>query len=100
MIRKLVVEPEIEADIIEAEAWYRERSRVASVRFSEGVKRTFRLILDNPLQYQLVFRRYRRATIRQFPYALIYSVTDTEIVVVACMHGRRHPRRWQDRARE
>jgi plasmid stabilization system protein ParE len=99
MRRRLVVEPEVDADVAAAEAWYRQRSTVAANSFPEDVRQTLRLIQDNPYQYQTIFGRYRRAMLRQFPYALIYAVTETEIVVLACMHGRRHPTRWQDRIR-
>jgi len=32
-----------------------------------------------------------------FPYAMYFRVYDEVVVVVACMHGRRNPRRWQVR---
>jgi plasmid stabilization system protein ParE len=99
MSLRLVVEPEVEAEVAAVEAWYREQSLIASERFLQAVKRSLLLIAENPLQYQTVFGRYRKAMVRPFPYALIYTTTDTEIVVVACTHGRRHPRRWQDRIR-
>ena len=32
-----------------------------------------------------------------FPYAMYFRVYAEVVVVVACMHGRRNPRRWQVR---
>jgi len=37
----------------------------------------------------------RRVGVRRFPYGLYFIVEDTRIVVIACFHGRRNPRRWQ-----
>jgi hypothetical protein len=34
---------------------------------------------------------------RRFPYAMYFRIYDEGVVVVACMHGRRNPRRWQVR---
>jgi plasmid stabilization system protein ParE len=99
MTRRLIVRPDVDADVLAAEAWYRQQSETAA-GFPEDVRRTLRLIESNPYQYQTIFGRYRRAVLRRFPYALIYAVTETEIVMVACIHGRRHPRRWQERVPE
>ena len=30
--------------------------------------------------------------------SLYYRIIDDQVIVVACMHGRRHPRRWQSRS--
>ena len=57
-------------------------------------------IAQNPFQYQIAFGQYRKAVTRPFPYVLVYRTTETEIVVVACTHGRRHPKRWQERIPE
>jgi plasmid stabilization system protein ParE len=45
----------------------------------------------------LVHGEARRAVLRRFPYSVIYAVREDEIVVIACFHGRRDPKRWQDR---
>jgi len=47
--------------------------------------------------YPIVFSNARRAVLRRFPYSLIYVESGDDILVVACFHGRRNPRRWQDR---
>jgi plasmid stabilization system protein ParE len=39
----------------------------------------------------------RRALVGRFPYAIYFRATPNEIVVLAVIHGRRHPRRWQSR---
>jgi plasmid stabilization system protein ParE len=35
--------------------------------------------------------------VRRFPYAIYFHAMPDEIVVLAVIHGRRHPRRWQSR---
>ncbi len=57
-------------------------------------------VVDNPLQYQIAFGRVRRVLIGRFPYMLMYTVVDTDVVVAACMRGRRNPKRWQSRFSE
>jgi plasmid stabilization system protein ParE len=34
----------------------------------------------------------------RFPFGIYFRVEQAQIVVVAIIHGSRHPRRWQSRA--
>ena len=42
-------------------------------------------------------RPVRRRLLKAFPYAMIYEVRDTEILVVAVAHNRRKPGYWRKR---
>jgi len=54
-------------------------------------------VARHPLRYPVVRRNTRRALLRRFPYAVFFRTYDEIVVIVACMHGRRNPRRWQVR---
>jgi len=51
-----------------------------------------------PERYPLVRGTVRRALLRRFPYAVFFVATADFVSVLACMHARRDPRRWQERA--
>lgn len=51
----------------------------------------------NPSLCEKVFGDVRRAVLRRFPYILVYTFDEEEIVIAACVHGRRDPKRWQGR---
>jgi plasmid stabilization system protein ParE len=55
------------------------------------------LLAEHPLQFPVVYRNRRRAGVRRFPYGIFFEVQDNRIVVIACFHCRRNPRRWQSR---
>jgi plasmid stabilization system protein ParE len=97
MNRELVVEPEAEAEIDEASRWYDLQNPGLGADFLRAVGAALAVIQRNPFQYQVIYGEARRAQLRRFPYGLIYIVADPEIIVVACMHGRRSPKRWQGR---
>jgi plasmid stabilization system protein ParE len=97
MTRRLVLEPEAEAEIAEAASWYEARSAGLGPEFLRAVEDLLVAIQRNPHQYQVAFREVRRAAVRRFPYVLIYTATEQEIIVVACIHGRRSPTRWKGR---
>ena len=97
MTPRLVFRPEVEAELLDARAWYEgERIGLGAV-FAAAVEATVAAILPNPLAYPRVKGDTRRALVRRFPYAVYFRSIGDEIVVLAVMHGRRLPRRWQSR---
>jgi plasmid stabilization system protein ParE len=54
-------------------------------------------IEDQPEAYAVIHRNTRRVLLPRFPYGLYYRVLEQNIVVVACIHGKRHPRTWRSR---
>lgn len=97
MTRDLVVRPEAEAEIAAASDWYNQRRPGLGSDFIHAVNQTLTAIQDNPFQYQIVWREFRRAGVARFPYGLIYSVSEAEIFVLSCFHGRRNPNVWKKR---
>jgi toxin ParE1/3/4 len=97
MTRRLIVTAQAQAEIAEASDWYDAQSRQAGSDFLRAVNTALDAVVQNPLQYQVVLRRGRRAPVGIFPYGLFYRVSDDEVVVVGCLHGSRHPRHWRSR---
>jgi plasmid stabilization system protein ParE len=94
---RLVVRPEVEAELSEAAEWYEVRAPGLAAEFLRAVDARIASVLRNPSQYPLVHEQKRRALVRRFPFSLIYVASEHEVVVLACMHSRRHPNRWQQR---
>ena len=67
------------------------------VDFTRAVRTVFSLIDRNPEQFGQVHGEIRRALVRRFPYAIYYVLESDQVSVIACVHTRRHPRRWQSR---
>jgi len=89
--------PEANEDLLEARAWYDNISPDLWDRFALAVEATVEAVAENPSQFPVVFRNRRRAGVRRFPYGLFFEFQEHRIVVIACFHGRRDPRRWQSR---
>jgi plasmid stabilization system protein ParE len=84
-------------DLLEAQAWYANIRPGLGERFALAVRATVETLAEHPLQFPLVHRSTRRAGVRRFPYGIFFQVQEHRIVVIACFHGRRNPRRWQAR---
>lgn len=66
-------------------------------RFASAVVETAEAIAVMPLRFAVVDKGRRRAGVRWFPYGLFFLVEETRVVVIACFHGKRDPKRWQQR---
>jgi plasmid stabilization system protein ParE len=62
------------------------------------VLKALEAIAERPLGYSAVYRNTRRAWMRRFPFGIFYQVESDGVIVIAIIHGSRHPRRWQGRA--
>jgi plasmid stabilization system protein ParE len=89
--------PEADADAKEARAWYERVRPELGEQFAGAVDETVKAISDNALRYPVVYRNRRRAGVRRFPYGIFYELQEHRIVVIACFHDKRNPRRWQVR---
>ena len=87
--------PEANEDLLDARAWYYNIRPQLGEHFELAVEATVRAISEHPLQFPVVYRGRRRAGVHRFPYGIFFEVQEHRIVVIACFHGRRNPRRWQ-----
>jgi len=97
MTPRLVVRAAAEADVLEAALWYEQRSLGLGAEFLRVVEVTLAEIARVPARYPQVHGDARRAHLRRFPNAFYFVATPDLIRVVACMHARRDPRRWEKR---
>ena len=81
---RLRLNPEAEADLVEAFAWYEgQRPGLGSEFFAE-VAQVLQRIEDTPLQHAVVQEDTRRAIVRRFPYAVFLHRGSRR----HCCHGR------------
>ena len=92
-----IFRPAAAADVEDAYRWYEAQRPGLGEEFLAAVRTVIESMPANPELFPVVHRQTHRALLRRFPYGLYYRIVDDQIVVVACMHGRRNPRRWQSR---
>jgi plasmid stabilization system protein ParE len=97
MTRRILFRPEAEAEIAAAMEWYEARMRGLGAEFLRSLEATVSAVQRRPASYPMVFGDARRAVLRRFPYSLIYVESGSDVLIVACIHGRRDPRRWRER---
>ena len=88
---------EADEDLSAAASWYEQQRPGLGHAFLDEALTSLRRIVEQPQMSPIVHRDIRRALIHRFPFGIYYRIEPAHIVVIAVMHGSRHPRRWQIR---
>ena len=101
MTFKLVVRPEVDADLQVAEEWYEEQEPGLGEAFLRDTIATIDRVLANPLIYRVRYGRkpVRWAYSRRFPYRVVFHIVDDTVVIDTVFHTSRHDRVWKERVR-
>ena len=94
---RLFVRRGARADLSEAFRWYETRSAGLGHEFLREARVALAATQRDPAQFPVVVDDVRKSRLRRFPYVVYYVVLARHVSVIAVMHGRRHPRRWQSR---
>lgn len=95
---RIIVSREARADIEEAVAWFQEISPRLPARFAIELERIYASILTHPELYPAVYKRFRRALLRRFPYSLFYVIEPEVILIVGVVHQSRDDSTWKRRS--
>ena len=90
--------PEAEQEFLASLEWYRERSLTAAVDFERAVTTAVETIGSAPQRWPSYFEQFRKYTLHQFPFSIVYEELLSEIVIFAVAHARRGPGYWKHRA--
>ncbi|RXK88559.1 hypothetical protein EST62_02660 [Chlorobaculum sp. 24CR] len=94
---RIVVRPEAEKELLEAQAWYESKAQGLGFEFARAADAAVASALRTPLGYGRIEAEFRRVLLRKFPYSLIYLPSDDELLVVSFFHQHREPGVWLER---
>lgn len=83
--------PEVEDDIISGYIWYEAKSRGLGEDFLRMFYASANEITRNPLLYHKVYLDFCRRLLRRFPYAIYFTVENSQIIVFGLFHCARNP---------
>ncbi|MBE8190095.1 MAG: type II toxin-antitoxin system RelE/ParE family toxin [Candidatus Thioglobus sp.] len=89
--------PEAEQDIENAAQWYEQQKSGLGYDFLAEIENITKIISQNVLGYEKIYRDLHRTVIRRFPFNLFYLVEENAIIIIAVIHGSRHPKNWKNR---
>ena len=83
-------------ELLAAKQFYQRISPLIAARFVEEATDMCSEISHSPLRFPEIDPPIRKALFsRKFPYAILYSVRETSLIILAVSHQRQHPDRWK-----
>ena len=89
----IIISRAAEIDLDESFIWYEEQKNNLGFEFINAFESTLNQILLNPYYASIIEADARYASLKRFPYSVIYRVNleQLQIRVIAIIHQHRHP---------
>jgi plasmid stabilization system protein ParE len=97
MAKPVAFTTEAEDDSYQAYAWYESRRTGLGREFITAVDACLQSISRNPKLYQTIYKDYRRAVVRRFPFSILYEESYEAIIIYAIFDSRQDPEKWRER---
>lgn len=97
---KYAFHPEARLEYLEAAAFYEKRRAGLGAAFTVEVEATFQGILKKPERFRTLDHDVHTCRAHTFPYAILYTIEEGFILVIAVMHLRHKPGYWRHRLPE
>ena len=94
---KFSFHPEAHAEFNEAAIYYCDKSPSLASAFLTEIENAIEKIVENPELYREIDEDIRRCLTRRFPYAVLYTIENNYILILAVMHCSREPWYWRHR---
>lgn len=86
---ELIITSDAYLDLGQIVEWYEARKRYLGIEFAEIANEYINRIGKNPLLYNCVYKDYRRALLKRFPYKIYYKVVENKILIIGMFHNSR-----------
>ena len=80
-------------DTINAFEFYQTKGENLGEQFLDELDNCYKSIVLNYSTYKLVYKIYRQAVVKKFPFVILYSVDDKAIVITSVFHTSQNPKK-------
>lgn len=96
---ELFITKSAQLDLDEIFIWYEEQKTHLGREFIEEFDQTVNRISKNPFFASLVDQEARSASLKKFPYQIVYRIieSDSQIRIIAVVHHHRNPEWFRQR---
>ncbi|MGI0480308.1 type II toxin-antitoxin system RelE/ParE family toxin [Geminocystis sp. CENA526] len=94
---KYVFHPLALQEYSETVEYYAQQGIKLAQDFINQVENAIFRLSESPYSYAIVDKNIRRCLTRKCPYAILYTIEDNDILILAVMHSHRNPQSWRDR---
>lgn len=86
-----------EEEMLDAAIYYELQSLNLGGNFLNIVEEAVAEIAGNPEVWPEMESSIRRRLLRRFPYSLLYTIHEDDVIIVAVMHQKQKPHYWRGR---
>jgi toxin ParE1/3/4 len=94
---KYVFHPYALAEYADAVKYYANQNSNIAQAFINSIEDTVYRIRESSTRYPEIDEDVRRCMMRKFPYAVLYTIEQDYLLILAVMHCSREPNYWRDR---
>ncbi len=93
MIYKILNNPSVKHDIIEATNYYKKINPNLSKQFLVRLREAVHYLSNSPEKFQVKYKQVRTLLLRQFPYHIHYLIDDEkrQVIILAIIHAYKNP---------
>ena len=84
-------------EFLEASQFYESQSAGLGADFLDAVQHVVDVLRERPMIGPVVEGDLRKAVVHRFPFTIIYSAEEDELLIIAVAHQRRRPGYWRER---
>ena len=88
---KYAFHPEALTEYSKAVQYYAQKRTELGQAFIDAVEDAVYRVRESPLRYPIIQEDIRRCLTQKFPYALLYTVEQDYLLIMAVMHCNRKP---------
>jgi hypothetical protein len=89
---------EAHQDIFETILWYESQRDGLGAEFYKEVENVKNILSVNPTSFEIKYKEnVRWIRTERFPYIVVYVVNESNVVILAVVSTRRHPKIWKGR---
>lgn len=89
--------PEALAEYQQAAQYYAACQDDLDLRFINSIEHAIRRVVSHPGHHREIEADVRRCLTKVFPYAVLFTVEQDSILILAVMHCHREPGYWRNR---
>lgn len=91
----LVIKPEAENDVLEIAKRYESKKDFLGIEFVDEIENKLKLIQNNPLHYQIRYKKTRFGLVKRFPFAIHFTIEGDKVIVLAVFATSQDPQTWK-----
>jgi len=90
-MHNLIIKQRAHVMMQEAFDWYEQQKPGLGELFITELNTYFNKLKSNPGFYGKIYKNFRQVVLKKFPYALVYEIIKTDVLLFAVFHTSRNP---------